>query len=747
MSKTEDTMSQQLMATFRIEADEHLQNLNSLLLKVEKGPDPDELQTLIENMFREAHSLKGAARAVDATFMEVIAHGLENVFAAAKQDEIITTPALFDTLYESLDHISVSLETLGSAEEADNDPAELRARLDKAAKGDPSASQKKMPANASKKKPKSTTASGGSAKKVEETIRVSTRKLDGLMTHVEELLVSKIRNEQRLSELKEIKGFLGGWQKSWAKTRIACDRIRRHSDGDLEEIVSFLGENQQNLKFMWHLTNKLFQNYSRDTMRMSLVTEDLQSDIRGVRMFPVSIIFDGYRRMVRDLAREQGKQVDLVITGSDTELDKKVVEGIKDPLMHMLRNSVDHGIEKPDARIAKGKPPCGTIWLEASQRGNGIAIEVKDDGRGVDIERIKNTVLARGILSSQEIKAMNEDDLQQMIFRSGFSTSTTVSSLSGRGVGLDVVKTNIEELNGLVSVYKGEPGGTRFLIELPLTLSTSRVLLISCRGETYAIPTSMVERIVRVNKKDIFSVGTKETITVGGRSLSLARLGPLLELPRRITSESDDTLNVIIVGVAEKRVAIAVDSLEGENEIVIKSLGKMMARVRNVSGATVLGTGKVVIILNVADLVKSAKKNDGIEAKELELQSDNRLGRTKSVLVVDDSMTARILEKNILESAGYDVVLANDGVEALRALKSNDCDLIISDIDMPNMNGFDLTQKIKNHDNHRDTPVVLVTALDSPADRERGLDAGADVFMTKHGFDQKNFLATIEQLI
>ncbi|MCK4267525.1 MAG: chemotaxis protein CheW, partial [Actinomycetia bacterium] len=530
-----------------------------------------------------AHSLKGAARAVDATFMEVIAHGLENVFAAAKQGEIITTPVIFDTLYEALDQISASLETLGSAEEADNDPTELRERLDKAAKGDPSASQKKIPVNASKKKPKSTKASGSSAKKAEETIRVSTRKLDGLMTHVEELLVSKIRNEQRLSELKEIKGFLGGWQKSWAKTRIAFDRIRKHSDGELDEITSFLGENQQNLKFMWHLTNKLFQNYSRDTMRMSLVTEDLQSDIRGVRMLPVSIIFDGYRRMVRDLAREQGKQVDLVITGSDTELDKKVVEGIKDPLMHMLRNSVDHGIEKPDARVAKGKPPCGTIWLEASQRGNGIAIEVKDDGRGVDIERIKNTVLARGILSSQEIKAMNEDDLQQMIFRSGFSTSTTVSSLSGRGVGLDVVKTNIEELNGLVSVYKGEPCGTRFLIELPLTLSTSRVLLISCRGETYAIPTSAVERIVRINKKDIFSVGTKETITVSGRSLSLARLGPLLELPRHKTRESDDTLNVIIVGVAEKRVAIAVDFLEGENEIVIKSLGKMMARVRNVS--------------------------------------------------------------------------------------------------------------------------------------------------------------------
>ena len=622
-------------------------------------------------------------------------------------------------------------------------------RLDDAASGSLSKGSKKAQPrkSARKKRAKTPTHQNENETTTEETIRVSTRKLDALMTHVEELLVSKIRNEQRLAELKELRGFLENWQKNWLKTRIAFDNLRRRAGDESDEILAFLGENQQNLKFMWHLTNKLHQNYSRDTMRMSLITEDMQTDIRRVRMLPVSIIFDGYGRMVRDLAREQGKQVELVVSGSGTELDKKVIESIKDPLMHMLRNSVDHGIDKPDIRTAKGKSSCGTIWLKAVQQGNSILVEVEDDGSGIDVGRIKETALARGVLDSQEISTMSEEDVKQVIFQSGFSTSSTISSVSGRGIGLDVVKTNVEELNGLVNVTDRESGGTKFSITLPLTLSTSRVLLVKCSGGTYAIPTSAVERIVRVKKKDIFTVGTKETVEIGGHSLSLARLEDILELPPGAVNDNDNMLNVVILGVAEKRVAVAVDSLEGENEIVIKSLGKMMARVRNVSGATVLGTGKVIMILNVADLIKSAKKasdkRDGISLGS----SGSEAEKTKSVLVVDDSITARTLEKNILESAGYDVLLANDGVEALSTLKANHCDIVISDVDMPNMNGFDLTYKVKNDASFQDIPVILVTALGSPADRERGLESGADAYITKHSFDQKKFLNIITQLV
>lgn len=754
MGITDEEIMRQLMATFKLEADEHLQAMNGLLLKLEKNQDDSAVQPLIEAVFREAHSLKGAARAVDAGLIESVSHGIENVFAAAKRGEIGAGPVLFDLLYEALDLISAGLAALAEGREPDHETGDLLERLESAAAGEVFHRRRKTdPAPDSAPKSadnelRATNSGVGAAS--EETIRVSTRKLDALMTHVEELLVSKIRTEQRLAELKEIKSALGDWHKSWLKTRGSYDRMRRNSGADFPDIVEFLADNSQNLKTAWLETSNLHQDLSKDTMRLSLITEDLQEDIRRVRMLPVATLFKGFGRMVRDLAREQGKQIELVITGEETELDKKVIEGIKDPLMHLLRNSVDHGIEKPEARMAKGKPAGGTIRLSAGQQGNGLLIEVEDDGDGVDVGRVREMALAKGLISSQELKTLTDEDAQYLIFASGFSTASTISNVSGRGVGLDVVKKNIEQLNGMVNVTTHRHGGTKFSINLPLTMSTSRVLLVNCSGEIYAIPTSSVERIIRVAKKDIYTVGAKETIDVSGRSLSLVRLSELLELPEGSAATNEDKLSVIILGAAEKRVAFAVDALEGETEIVIKNLGKMISRVRNVSGATILGTGKVVIILNIGDMVKSAKtyghrKHD--QALQEEADTDLSHIKAKTVLVVDDSITTRIMEKNILESAGYQVFLANDGIEALATLRINRCDLVLSDVDMPRMNGFDLTQKVKRDDRLRDMPVILVTALDSAADRERGLEAGADAYMIKHEFDQKNLLETIEQLI
>ena len=407
MPTTDEEIMRQLMATFKLEADEHLQAMNDLLLRLEKNKDSSAAQSLLEEVFREAHSLKGAARAVDAGAIESVAHGVENVFATAKRGEIEAGPALFDLLYEALDRISAALAALAEGCEPDGETGDLLERLESAAKGDVRHRRRKTdrvkPDAGSKPadtEPRPAKSRDGAP--LEETIRVSTRKLDALMTHVEELLVSKIRTEQRLAELKDIKSALGDWHKSWLKTRGSYDRMRRNSGADFPDIIEFLADNNQNLKSAWLETNNLHQDLSKDTMRLSLITEDLQEDIRRVRMLPVAAIFNSYARMVRDLAREQGKQVELVITGSETELDKKVIEGIKDPLMHMLRNAVDHGIEKPEARIAKGKPPGGTIRLSASQQGNGILIEVEDDGGGINVGRVKETALARGLIRDRK---------------------------------------------------------------------------------------------------------------------------------------------------------------------------------------------------------------------------------------------------------------------------------------------------------------------------------------------------------
>lgn len=751
MPISDEEIMRQLMSTFKGEAEEHVQNMNTLLLKLEKEKDADRTsrETTIQEIFREAHSLKGAARAVDATAIESISHGIENVFAAAKRQEIAASPALYDLLYAALDQVGSALEAVVEGKAVGQDSSDLIRRLDDAANNKSFAPETAGGAVPKPGAVKSKERGDGRGGAVEETIRVSTKKLDSLMTHVEELLVSKIRTEQRLAELKEVKNFLNDWQKTWFKARGEYDRLRRQrEDGSLTEIFNFLSQNQQNLKLSWLKTNRLMQDFSKDTMRMSLVTEDLQEDIRRVRMLPVATIFDSFQRMVRDLSRDQGKQVDLVVEGAETELDKKVIEGIKDPLMHLLRNSIDHGVERPEARTNAGKSTGGTIWLRASNQGNNILIEVEDDGSGINFEKVKETALRKGLISQAEAKTISDDEAGFLIFRSGFSTADSVTNVSGRGVGLDVVKKNIEQLNGLVDVAKGACGGVKFSISLPLTLSTSRVLLVKTAGETFALPTSAVERIIRISKTEVFTVGTKETINIGNRSLSLVRLGEILELPAKASAGDDDKISVIILGAAEKRVAFAVDSLVGETEIVIKSLGKMLSRVRNVAGATILGNGKVVMILSISDLIKSSKTYGHYDAGATsKAQPAVKPGDLKTVLVVDDSITTRILEKNILETAGYTVCLANDGLEALETLKANRCDLIISDIDMPRMNGLDLTSKVKRNENLRDLPIILVTALDSDEDRERGLEAGADAYIVKHNFNQKNLLDTVEQLI
>ncbi len=756
MSLSEEQIMQQLMSTFKDEAEEHLEVINKQLLELEKNPS-GETQELLQEVFREAHSLKGAARAVEATAVETCAHSIESMFAAAKRGELSLGPAEFDLLYEGLDFMTTALSAAVEGTPAP-DQIGLQRRLSSVlAKCATDQNSARVPAPEAKQAPiepkpsqgpgpETTPApkKGGSA---EETVRVSTRKLDALMTHVEELLVSKIRTEQRVAELKSLRNSLQEWQKTWQKKRSAYDKLRREPREDNREIITFLGENQENLKYFWSHTNSLLQEFSKDSMRMSLITEELQEDIRRARMLPVASVFESFKRTVRDLARQQGKQVNLVICGTETELDKKLIEGIKDPLMHIIRNSVDHGIETPEIRVAAGKPAAGTIQLSASQQGNGIKIEVEDDGAGIDCEKIRAKAQAKGMISAQEARSLSDDDARLMIFQSGFSTATKVTSVSGRGVGLDVVKTNIEKLNGLVTVTASPGGGTRISLSLPLTLSTSRVLLIEVSGETFAVPTTSVERIVRANAEDIFTVGDKNVIQIEGRSISLVGVSDVLELPAKLKKGGSSKLPVIVLGAAEKRVAFVVDSLVGEMEIVIKSLGKMLSRVRNVSGATVLGSGQVVMILNVADMIKSARGVSYRSAASDRTATEAGTKKSVAVLVVDDSITTRIMEKNILESAGYRVTMAQDGVEALETLKQQHFDLIVSDVDMPRMNGFELTTRVKESDELQELPVVLVTSLDSAADKAQGLECGADAYIVKHSFDQRDLLDTIKQLV
>jgi two-component system chemotaxis sensor kinase CheA len=451
---------------------------------------------------------------------------------------------------------------------------------------------------------------------------------------------------------------------------------------------------------------------------------------------------------VRDLARSKGVEVVLEVQGGETEMDKHVLEQIKDPLIHLLRNCIDHGIEMLAERKRRGKPLRGAITLSAERRANFIVVEVSDDGAGIDLPAVREAAVRRGLITPEAAAEAPESTLFDLIFTPGLSTSTIITEVSGRGIGLDVVRKNVENLQGRVDVRSVRGQGTVFTLTLPFTLASTRCLLIRSGGQIYAAPLSAVEKLAPVGQDDIASVEGKEAIRYLDRPLALVRLADVLRLPGpRETLAERGKLPAIILAAGGQRIAFLVDELLGEQELVVKNIGRQLSRVPNVSGATILGTGQVVLILNAVDLVKSAQRTSGPSflpaAEEKEAAAQER----KTILIVDDSITTRTLEKNILTTAGYQIRLALDGYEALSALAEGHCDLVVSDLDMPRMDGFELTRQLKGDERYRDLPIILVTSLDSAGDKTKGIEVGADAYIVKGTFDQDNLLETIRQLI
>jgi two-component system chemotaxis sensor kinase CheA len=768
MSRREE-LKRQLMVTFHAELKEHLGTLNKGLLALEEGPPQEERKPLLADLFRAAHSLKGAARAVDLRDIENIAHRMEDVLGAVQRGELSPASDLFDLLFSAADALE---EAMAAHLRGESLPTQQRnrllVRLEAALRGDietPTQENTEIVRDTGTEIEKEVTLSPPrpvipsphlpiSPPPPEETIRVATAKLDTLMEGVGELLVARMRTEQRLTELREMQQRLTLWQKDWRQVRGHHNRLTQGSHGpdmalwraqDVAPLLDFLAYNEEHLKALSAGLDSLLRSFASDYGRLTLLADDLQDGVRRVRMLPIATIFDLFPRMVRDLARERGKEVILQVVGADTEVDRQVLEAMKDPLTHLLRNAVDHGVEPPDRREAAGKPRRGTIRLRAAQKGNTIVLEVADDGAGIDLEAVQQAAVKRGVLTAPEAASLNDQETMQLIFRSGLSTLPQVTSLSGRGVGLDVVRENLERLHGLIEVDTAPGRGTTFTLTLPLTLATSHVLLVEVAGQTVAVPTMTVERILRVDAASVGSIEGRPAIRADGWPLPLVSLAQVLELSQ---AEAPPTPNrkipVVVLGVVEKRVAFRVDGFRGAQEVVIKSLGRQLSRVRNVAGATILGTGQVVMILDVADLVKSAQAGTAVAAP---LPSEPQEIQRHRVLVVDDSITTRTLEKNILESAGYEVLVAADGEEAWALVQSEPLDAIAADIAMPRMDGFALTEKVKGDERFRELPVVLVTSLESPQDKIRGLEAGADAYITKSTFDQRELLETIERLI
>jgi two-component system chemotaxis sensor kinase CheA len=461
-------------------------------------------------------------------------------------------------------------------------------------------------------------------------------------------------------------------------------------------------------------------------------------------MQPFLTLLNVLPKLVRDLSRDQAKEADLVLSGGEVEIDKRILEEMKDPLIHLVRNCIDHGIEKPDERTRHGKPSRATITVSVTQvDGNKVEIAVADDGAGIAVEKVTIAAVNHRFVSEADARQLDEPTALSLMFLSGVSTAPIVTEISGRGLGLAIVREKAERLGGRVSVQTQAGKGTTFRILLPLTLATFRGTLVQAAGQPFVIPTANVERVGRVREAEIKTVANHETIALNSRAVALVRLANVLELPAPSPTEGEPVwLPFVVVAAGEKRMAFGVEAVLGVQEVLVKPLGKPLVRIRNIAGATVLGSGTAVLILNVADLLQSA-----VKVRPVAKSAPARAVERKAVLVVEDSITSRMLLKNILESAGYQVKTAVDGLDALSKLKTEPFDGVVSDVQMPKLDGFSLTEKIRADRKLSEMPVVLVTALERPEDRERGVDVGANAYIVKSSFDQSNLLEALRRLM
>jgi two-component system chemotaxis sensor kinase CheA len=758
-----------LLATFKVEAHEHINAVAAGLVELEHVPSAERQAALIETVFREAHSLKGAARAVNLTDIEKVCQALEGVFAALKRREISVSVGLFDTLHRAVGTLNTLLASPEAAPTASQTApaAELLRSLGQVLQGalPPSTPAELATSEAVQERGASTPeALAPLAEDVPvggETVRVSTARLAAVLLQAEELLAIKLMARQSVAELQEIHTTLTAWTKAWDNLRPEMREVQRWADRDgaqhghgttplhLRHLLEFMHGKRDVLHALDTKLMALSRSAEHEQRMFGTMVEHLLEEMKTVLMLPFSTLLEGFPRLVRTLSRQQGKEVALVIYGGDIKIDKRILEDIKDPLMHLVRNCLDHGIEGPEERARQQKPRRGTITITiARHNGRSVEIRVADDGAGIDAARVQTAAMQAGVLTPEEATSLSPPEVLSLVFQSGVSTSPMVTDISGRGLGLAIVREKVEQVAGSVAVTTQPGTGTTFRLVLPLTLATFRGLIVRVYDRLLVVPTTAVECVVRVHPEAIKTVQNRETLTLGGRVVSLVRLAETLELRHAgATPAAAESAPAVVLVAAERRIAFLVDEVLSEQEVLVKSLGKQLSRVRNIAGATVLGTGKVVPILHVADLMHSAVRASAAGLGALPRSTEPDVTPRHSVLVVEDSITSRTLLKNILETAGYVVETAVDGLDAFATLQRGTFDLVVSDVDMPRLNGFDLTAKIRADRQLAHVPVVLVTALDSRTDREHGIEVGANAYIVKSSFDQSNLLEVLQRLL
>ncbi|NOX87466.1 MAG: hybrid sensor histidine kinase/response regulator [Calditrichaeota bacterium] len=752
--------TQELLEIFKSEAEDYLNILNGGLLELEHSENPETL----EEIFRTTHSLKGAAQAVNFNGVEELCQAMESVFSRLKQKQIKITPPLLDILRQSVEHLEFLIKSDQPNLEAD---AGIINKLQLAQEGrlpdKPESSPKKKPFSkpklpaTAKEEPETTISqkSDSEQKKQskvspQDTIRVSFNRIDRLVNQSEELLTIKLKNEHYVKQIENLFDQLESLKQKLVDYFSLLQQLRtitvsksdenRQLNNQVSELNnSFENNLQQLFSFEKNLVylQSLMEN---DYFHISSLIDNHLTDIRQLLMFPFSTITNYIQKSTHTIARELNKRIDLKIIGSEIEMDKHVLEELKDPLIHLIRNSIDHGIEPPAERLLKGKPETGTITIEIlPPREQKIIIKISDDGRGLDTEQIKKSALKKRLIDKSQLDQLSEPQILGLIFKSGFSTSKGISMISGRGLGMAVVAQNIGKLGGNVKIENYFPYGCAFLLSIPLSMTTSRGILTETRGFRSIIPTNVVESPLRIDRSQLKSVRNRDMVVIDGRNIPVFDLASLLSLNRDKTFYAEK-LSLLILRQGEKRIAISVDRIIDEQEIILKNLNPPLHEIRFLAGATILGDGSLVPVLNAAYLFEITETHETPPIRK-------KKKRKKRILVAEDSITSRVLLKNLLETAGFEVQTTVNGAQAWELLKRTHFDLIISDVQMPKIDGFELTAKIRQDQKLKELPVILLTSLGSEEDRKKGLQVGANAYFAKSEFDQRTLLDIVQKLI
>ncbi len=718
---------EELIGDFLVETSEIVDSLDHDLVELEhRQNDLD----LLNKIFRGAHTMKGSSSFLGFNKLTLLTHNAEEVLNKLRKGDMVVTQLVMDVLLEFVDSTKELIEEIQTGEDTVNieatvqrlkdinlggDTSSVSARPKETAPSDnapaPSdntsaSSGVAAPVDAKKTAPVSNTQKQGAIPQQEQTIRVDVSRLDALLNLVGELVLSR----NRLSQLSN----------------------------DLDSKF----ENEYLIEQLLETTSQIGMN-----------TTELQLAVMKTRMIPIGKVFSKFPRMVRDLSRDSGKDIELVITGEETELDKSVVEEIGDPLIHLIRNSCDHGCEAPEARLAKGKPEKGIVELKAYHEGNHIVIEIKDDGAGMDPEKLKSKAIEKGIMTQDEALSLTDEQAYAIIFRPGFSTTEKVTNISGRGVGMDVVRTNVEKLNGIITIKSEIDQGSTFYLKLPLTLAIIQALLVEVSEEVFAIPLASVVETVRVSIDEVHSFEGREVLKLRDRVLSLVRIDRTFGLDEVDSNE----VYVVIVGLAEKQLGFIVNNLIGQEEIVIKSLGEYITGNSGIAGATITGDGRVRLIIDVAGTMELAQlmPRRSIKSKSKNKDSDksnNDLGNGKkdnraTVLICDDSPTDRKITRKVIGSLGLFTILeVSSAKDAIATIidSTNCCDILLTDIMMPDMDGFKLCSAIR--EKGIDIPIIGMSSRVEPMDRKKMVASGMNCFVQKP-LNKTELLGRINELI